>query len=228
MSFDDKGFTITPMAPDATATPETVSAHMLYENVNPYILYEPGGYLDVEDAKYWPVDENLCELKEVFGRPPPYCVKLEGARFVGFQTVSIVLVRDQHYCQHIDDWKSALRASFEKKTKISGLSDVSLELRVIGQNATLGDLENRQSASVEFGVMAIFTSNDQLRSQEAAKLLNPDLLHLPLTKHEPMPTLPFLFPPPEMNKGALYEFCLNHTMAIDDPMDCFTLEIHEI
>jgi hypothetical protein len=229
MSFDDKGFTITPMAPDATATPETVSAHMLYENVNPYILYEPGGYLDVEDAKYWPVDEKSVRVEgSIWKTTTPYCVKLEGARFVGFQTVSIVLVRDQHYCQHIDDWKSALRASFEKKAKISGLSDVSLELRVIGQNATLGDLENRQSASVEFGVMAIFTSNDQLRSQEAAKLLNPDLLHLPLTKHEPMPTFAFPFSPPEMNKGALYEFCLNHTMAIDDPMDCFTLEIHEI
>jgi hypothetical protein len=43
-----------------------------------------------------------------------------------------------------------------------------------------------------------------------------------------MPTFAFPFSPPEMNKGALYEFCLNHTMAIDDPMDCFTLEIHEI
>jgi len=100
-------------------------------------------------------------------------------------------------------------------------------LRVIGKNATLGTLEHHRHDAVEFGVMAIFTSQDQTRSQEAAKLLNPDLLHLPLTPHEPMPTFAFPFSPPEMNKGAIYEFCLNHVMAINDPMDGFTLEITE-
>jgi len=228
MCFDDKGFVITPMAEDAAATPYTVSAHMLYENANPYILYEPGGYLDVKAAQYQSIDEKSVRVEgSIWHDTSPYQVKLEGARFAGFQTISVVLVRDQHYCQHIDAWIDALKNSFAKKAQKNGISDVSLELRIIGQNATLGALEHRKNHAGELGVMAIFTSQDQARSQEAAKLLNPDLLHLPLTPHEPMPTFAFPFSPPEMNKGALYEFCLNHIMAIDKPMDAFTLQITE-
>jgi len=228
MQFDDQGFVITPMADDAKATPYTVSAHMLYENANPYILYEPGGYLDVEAAQYRSIDEKSVRVEgSVWHDTTPYRVKLEAARCAGFQTVSLVMVRDQHYCRHIDAWVDTLEKSFNQKARKNGLSNVSLELRIIGQNATLGALEHRRHDAVEFGVMAIFTSHDQNLSQEAAKLLNPDLLHLPLTPHEPMPTFAFPFSPPEMNKGALYEFCLNHVMAVDDPMDGFTLEITE-
>ncbi|MDG1801435.1 MAG: acyclic terpene utilization AtuA family protein, partial [Paracoccaceae bacterium] len=50
ITFDDTGFTVEPMGDTAKATPYTVSAHMLYENSNPYQLYEPGGHLDVIKA----------------------------------------------------------------------------------------------------------------------------------------------------------------------------------
>jgi hypothetical protein len=46
-AFDETGFDVEPMAPDAVCTPHSVSAHMLYENSDPFILHEPGGHLDV-------------------------------------------------------------------------------------------------------------------------------------------------------------------------------------
>ena len=52
VEFDDIGFTVEPMSEKAICTPESVSAHMLYENADPYILYEPGGYMDVTNAHY--------------------------------------------------------------------------------------------------------------------------------------------------------------------------------
>ena len=42
LEFDKIGFTITPMCKNTKATPQTVFAHMLYENADPYILLEPG------------------------------------------------------------------------------------------------------------------------------------------------------------------------------------------
>jgi hypothetical protein len=152
---------------------------------------------------------------------------LEAARRAGFQTVSLVLVRDAHYRKHIEDWVAAITASFQKKAALNGLSDTKLELRVIGRNAALGALENLGLSAGEAGVMAIFTSPTQRQANEAAKLLNPDLLHLPLTPHEPMPTFAFPFSPPEMDRGASYEFCLHHVMAIDDPLSAFRLGITE-
>ncbi len=228
MTFDDSGFEITPMASDATATPYTVSAHMLYENADPFILHEPGGYLDVTEARYDAIDDRSVRVEgSRWHATAPYAVKLEGARCAGYQTVSIVLVRDMHYREHIEEWVAALERSFADKAQSRHLSDVSLEIRLIGHSAALGKLENAMPGDGEVGVMAIFTSPSQSRSNEAAKLLNPDLLHLPLTPHEPMPTFAFPFSPPEMDRGALFEFCFHHILTLDNPMSAFRLDIME-
>ena len=228
MTFDDSGFVIEPMAENAAATPYTVSAHMLYENADPFILLEPGGYLDVSEARYTALNERMARVEgSKWHDTRPYTVKLEAARHVGYQTVSMVMVRDGHYRAHVEEWVAALEASFARKAVACQLEDVQLGIRIIGHSATLGALENAPGDCGEAGVMAIFTSPSQSRSTEAAKLLNPDLLHLPLTPHEPMPTFAFPFSPPEMERGALYEFCLHHTLTLDDPMSAFRLSITE-
>ena len=228
MTFDDSGFVIEPMAENAAATPYTVSAHMLYENADPFILHEPGGYLDVSEARYTALNERMARVEgSKWHDTQPYTVKLEAARHVGYQTVSMVMVRDGHYRAHVEEWVAALEASFARKAVACQLEDVQLGIRIIGHSATLGALENAPGDCGEAGVMAIFTSPSQSRSTEAAKLLNPDLLHLPLTPHEPMPTFAFPFSPPEMERGALYEFCLHHTLTLDDPMSAFRLSITE-
>ena len=179
-------------------------------------------------AQYTAVDDISVRVEgSIWHETSNYTVKLEAARQAGFQTVSFVLVRDAHYCAHIHEWADALKASFEHKAQLNGLTETRLELRVIGRNATLGQLETYHSSDGEVGVMAIFTSCNQKQANEAAKMLNPDLLHLPLTPHEPMPTFAFPFSPPEMDRGAIFEFCLNHTMTLDDPMYAFELQIME-
>ena len=75
--------------------------------------------------------------------------------------------------------------------------------------------------------MAIFTANSQEKANDSAKLLNPDLLHLPLRKNEPMPTFAFPFSPPEIDKGPLFEFCFHHVIEIDNPKDFFQLQFHK-
>ncbi|MEM6896166.1 MAG: acyclic terpene utilization AtuA family protein, partial [Pseudomonadota bacterium] len=41
IDWEADAFTLTPLADGARATPHTVSAHMLYENSDPYLLHEP-------------------------------------------------------------------------------------------------------------------------------------------------------------------------------------------
>ena len=227
LEFDHNGFTITPMCKNTKATPQTVFAHMLYENADPYILLEPGGYLDVSNAKYKKHKKNSVRVEgSKWFNKNPYTLKLEGARLVGFQTISIVLIRDPHYVKNIDKWINKLKKSFYRKTQKSILFDVRLELRIIGKDATLGNLEPLIINNNEVAVMAIFTANNQEKANDSAKLLNPDLLHLALTKNEPMPTFAFPFSPPEIDKGPLFEFCFHHVIEIDNPKDFFQLEFH--
>lgn len=229
MDFDEEGFTITPMDPNTQATPYTVSAHMLYENSDPHILPEPGGYLDVSQAHYKPVNDRSVRVTgSQWKKTDPYTVKLEGARLQGYQTVTLVLVRHSRYVENIDLWTQKLSLQFKNKIQDTELSDVALDMRVVGKNATLGSLETRESLAPELGVLAIFTAKTQKQARDAARLLNPDLLHLPLTPDEPMPTFAFPFSPPEMDKGPIYEFCLHHVLALRDPMEIFSIDVQDI
>ena len=231
IDFDASGFTIEPMAADAAATPYTVSAHMLYENSDPFVLHEPGGHLDVTRSEYEALDGRRVRVEGSKWVPGGYTVKLEGARIVGYQTVGLAVVRERRYVEHVREWAADVEARVRDKIVARmGLAPdaFSVEIRLIGMDATLGALENRHDIPVEVGILGILTCPTAELAAEAGKILNPYLLHHPLTEDEPMPTFAFPFSPAEMQRGALYEFCLNHVMELDDPLAAFVLETHEV
>lgn len=232
LDVDDDGFTVTPLADGARATPHTVSAHMLYENSDPFILYEPGGHLDVTEASYSALDERSVRVTGSSWVPSErYTVKLEGARVAGYQTVLMALLRDAHYVANAEHWCADIATKCAAKVEARlglGADDFDLELRLIGQSATLGALENRTGGPVELGVLGIVTASSAALANEIGKMLNPFLLHHPLTEQEEQPTFAFPFSPAEIDRGAIYEFCLNHVMILDDPMAAFRLEMLEI
>src|SRR5260370_4248539 len=55
--IDHTGFTIEPLDPGAACTPTSLAAHMLYETGNPYTMREPGGTIEVTDARYTALHE---------------------------------------------------------------------------------------------------------------------------------------------------------------------------
>lgn len=229
IDFDETGFTMTPMGAEARATPHTVSAHMLYENSDPYILYEPGGHLDVRGASYTALDDRQVRVEGSAWVPSDtYTVKLEGARLGGYQTVSLALVRDPHYVAHIREWCDDIHAKCSAKARDRVGGEFTLELRLIGVDATLGPLDTTPVVGSEVGVLGIVTAPTEAQSREVAKMLNPYLLHHPLTEQEEMPTFAFPFSPAEMSRGAIHEFCLNHVLVLDDPMSAFTLTTQEL
>jgi len=232
VEFDDAGgFVIHPLAEGAHATPHTVSAHMLYENSDPFILYEPGGHLDVTEARYRALDETRVHVSGAqWVASDRYTVKLEGARVAGYQTVLMVLLRDAHYVANAQAWADDITAKSLEKAgqRLDAPPDsYSIELRLIGQNASFGDLEAREAAPVEVGVMAIVTAQTAALAEDLGKMLNPYLLHHPLTREEEQPTFAFPFSPAEMPRGAVYEFALHHVLTLDDPMQAFALEVVE-
>lgn len=229
IEFDEHGFTVTPMGAEARATPYTVSAHMLYENSNPYQLYEPGGHLDVTKATYAALDDRSVRVTGSEWVPgDTYTVKLEGARSGGFQTVSLALVRDPRYVQNIRAWVDDIQEKCTAKATQRVNESFTLELRLIGVDATLGALETDARIGSEVGVMGIVTAQSEATSREVAKILNPYLLHHPLTEQEEMPTFAFPFSPTEMARGQIYEFCLNHVLTLENPMEVFQLDVMEM
>ena len=107
-------------------------------------------------------------------------------------------------------------------------SDYSLDFRHIGINSTLGDLEKSERIPVEVGVLCIVTSKRNKLSTEIAKLINPFLLHFPLTMNEELPTFAFPYSPVHSDRGCVYEFSLNHLLELNNPMDAFHIKVSEV
>ena len=91
----------------------------------------------------------------------------------------------------------------------------------------MGELEKNIRNPVEVGVLCLITSKNQI-STEIAKLINPFLLHFPLSFNEELPTFAFPFSPVHSDRGSVYEFALNHILELDDPMDAFSIQILEV
>ncbi|MGD1887772.1 MAG: acyclic terpene utilization AtuA family protein, partial [Cohaesibacteraceae bacterium] len=212
------------------ATPLWVSAHLLFDNSDPNFLLVPGGYLDVTNAKYAAIGDGSVRVEGSTWETAPYTVKLEGAYNSGFQTVSMVMVRERRYVENIESWVQDIATKCRAKV-IDRLQlaedEFSIELRIIGMNSVLGDLEVDASPPREVGVMGIVTAKTAKLAEEIGKTLNPYLLHHPLTEEEPMPTFAFPFSPAELARGATYAFCLHHVMPLSDPMDAFRLETRD-
>ncbi|MDN5787686.1 acyclic terpene utilization AtuA family protein [Pseudorhodobacter sp.] len=231
VDFDESGFTIEPLAEGAQCTPHSVSAHMLYENSDPFILYEPGGHLDVTKTRYQALDARRVRATGSEWVPGRYTVKLEGARHAGYQTTLISVLRDAHYVANAQTWADKLHGFLDALiSKRMGIASDSydLDFRLIGINSALGAMENRQGSPVEVGVLLIITAETQALASEIGKLANPHMLHYPLTENEELPTFAFPYSPAQSDRGALYEFGLNHVMELDDPMSAFRLEVTEV
>ncbi|MBX2884407.1 MAG: DUF1446 domain-containing protein [Granulosicoccus sp.] len=226
------GFTIYPTASGARCTPHSVSAHMLYENANPFILYEPGGHLNVSDSIYTAQDQTRVRVCGSRWIPTdPYTVKLEGARLAGYQCVAMCLLRDPRYVQNAEKWidKLSVFIDLELQTQMDlDQQDYDIDYRLIGKNAVLGKLESKNTSPDEIGVLVIITAETQETADEIGKFMNPFLLHYPLTDNESLPTFAFPFSPAQMSRGPLYEFCLNHVMQLEEPMSAFRIVTHQL
>ena len=229
VEFFEDCFMVEPLYPEAVCTPYTVSSHMLYENSNPYMLPEPGGILDVSQAKYEAVSPRKVRVSgSQWKKSSQYTVKLEGAGIAGYQTTILTLIRNQHYVRNIHSWVKSLREFLEesiRKNYGENFLEVVLDFRVIGSDSVLGNLEKNKNTPTEVGVLCIVNAPTQSLANEIAKHANPYLLHHPLTPNEELPTFAFLYSPAETPRGPLYEFYLNHVMVISDPMEPFTLEV---
>ena len=232
LEFDGSGCTVEPHANGARCTPGSVAAHMLYENADPFILHEPGGWLDARGAAYDALDDRRVRISgSRWVASETYTVKLEGARLAGYQTTALAILRDARYVANARRWLDRLEAFLAIEIPArTGMEahDYAIEFRLIGVDAALGPLEARASDPVEVGVLAIVTATSQAAATEIARLANPFLLHFPLTDDEDLPTFAFPYSPAETERGPLYEFALNHVMRLDDPMEAFRLEVMEV
>jgi len=222
MSVDRGGFTIEPLSPENRCTPETVSAHMLYENSDPFRLAEPGGVLDVTDASYVAIDDRRVRITGSRWETMPYTMKLEGAGGGPFQTIMLVGIEDPDVLADVDGFVARMRRGLRDRiTRTMGPdADIDISLRPYGWNAVSGRTPVEGTPPPrEIGLMFVATASTQALATEAARVCNPMFFHFPAREGNELPSYAFPFSPAEIERGQVFEFHLNHVVHTSSPFE---------
>ncbi|MET0273213.1 MAG: acyclic terpene utilization AtuA family protein [Phenylobacterium sp.] len=223
LTIDAAGFEVEPLLAGNACTVHSVSAHMLYENSNPFRLTEPGGVLDVTGAAYDQVSETRVRVTGSVWEPQPYTMKLEGASGGQYQTIMMIGVRDPAVLANLDLFHDRMQHALVRRVERTmgeraGRFDISL--RIYGWNAVSGrPVPADTPPPREVGVMCVITADTQDLATQMAKTCNPYFFHLPLTEGVELPSYGFPFTPADIARGQVFEFRLNHVIEVDDPME---------
>ncbi len=225
---DEKGFYVTPLQEGVHCTPYTISAHLLYENVDPFRLTEPSGSILAEDAVYTQVDDYTVYVTGTkFEHAKQYTMKLEGASVMGYQNISLVGIADTKVMVDPEQWIRNISDHVSKHITKIGISpdEYSFNFKAYGYNAVIaGPVPEGTPAPRELGILLTVTAATQERATQIAKIFNPFLLHYPADFKTQLPSFAFPFSPVDCPRGRTYEFRLHHVVDVDDPLELVQFE----
>lgn len=221
-----------PLNPELRCTPMSVAVQALHENASPVIRYEPGGIVDTHECKLDAVNDRTVRVTGMAWKPMPYTVKLEGARRVGFSAFTIAATRDPGLIGQIDSFLDFVRQSTATKVQALDIApeDYQLVLRVYGRNGVMGAWEPQEgSQPVELSIIAEIVAKTQEIANAALSLARVTLLHSDFPGRMCREgNMAFPFSPSDVERGAIYEFMLQHVVETDDPLGMFPIEYEKV
>jgi Acyclic terpene utilisation family protein AtuA len=232
--LDEQGFTVEPPNPELRCTPQSVAAHTLYENADPYMLIEPGGVLDTTAARYQAASERAVRVEGGrFVSSKKYTVRIEGASLAGYRSIVIAGIRDPLVLKQLDTFLSSLRSTVERKIADNlapPAGAYSLNFRVYGRDGTLGALEpDPKMEGHEVGLIIDVVASSQSLASDILPLVWHAGLHHPIPEYQGLiSNLAFPFSPPGIDVGPVYRFCANHVWELDDPCKPFRTTWEEL
>ena len=231
----DDDFIVESPNPAMRCTPVSVVAHTLYENADPYHLYEPSGMLDTSEAKYEPLGERAVRVTgSRFVPAERYTVRLEAAQHLGHRFTVIAGIRDPVVLRQLDRFLGGLRETIAHKVsaslQLSLEHDCRLHFRVYGKNATMGHLEPHNALDGhEVGLVIDVIAGSAEQARAVINIAWHTALHHPVPEWTGLiSNLAFPYSPPELDGGPVYRFCANHLLELDDPGEPFRIEYANI
>jgi hypothetical protein len=232
--LDQEGFTVEPPNPALRCTPQSVAAHTLYENADPYNLVESGGALDTTAAQYEAISDRAVRVSgSRFVTSEKYTVRIEGAALAGYRSIVVAGIRDPLILRQLDEFLRSLRTVVERKIEDSLKlpSDAyTLSFRVYGCNGSLGQLEPvSQFEGHEVGLIIDVVASSQSMAADILPLVWHTGLHHPIPEQEGLiSNFAFPFSPPGIDVGPVYQFCVNHVWQLNNPCEPFRTTIENL
>ena len=231
--LDADGFTVAPPNPALRCTPQSVAAHTLYENADPWHLVESGGTLDTTCARYESAGDRAVRVSgSRFVSATRYTVRIEGASLVGYRSIVIAGIRDPLVLRQLDPFLASLRKVVERKIfdnlQLSP-EKYSINFRIYGRNGTLGEMEPLSDIGHEVGLVIDVVAGSQELAADICPVVSHTGLHHPIPEYNGLiSNFAYPFSPGGIDVGPVYEFCANHVWELDDPCGPFDMKLEEL
>jgi hypothetical protein len=218
-TLKEDSFVLEALSPARRFTPQSTAAHTLYEKTDPYHLPGPGGTIDLTKSSFKDIGGGRVEVRgSRFVPTPKYIIKLEGARPVGYRSITIAGVRDPIMIAGIDAILEGVRGQVQGLTG-KELRAGRVDFHVYGKDGVMGPLEPRPDARAhELGILIEATAPTAEAAETLLSVTRSTLLHYGYPgRISTAGNLAFPFSPSDVSMGRVYEFSIYHLMEIDDP-----------
>jgi len=233
-TISDGHFTLEPVSPVQRCSPLSVAAHALYETADPYRMLEPGGEMDLTEARYEAVNDRVVRVSGSQFHPKPYTVKLEGAKQIGYRAMVLGGVRDPVILEQFDSWFDGLKDHIAENVEaVYGPSirgQYRIDYKIYGKSGVLGAREpHPERIGNEIGLLMVVLA----QTQEVAYAIAGQAAHMVLHHSVPqwqglLSNLAFPIAPHFWSLGEAYQFVLNHVVELDHPLELHPIRYEEV
>lgn len=220
-------FFLEPGAIERRASVKSVAAHTLYEREDPFTQGGPGHELDLSACRFSPDGDRRVRVEGARARKTDYYVKLEGAKRMGYRSVSIAGVRCPTMISRID---GILEDARTKTLAYFAPAKLQIGYHVYGRNGVMQHMERpRNSLSHELGLVIDTVAPDQDLAHAACHHLSGSLLHTHFPgQFNTSGNLAFPYSPSELDAGPVYEFSAYHLMRVITPTELFPVSYEDL
>ena len=218
---------VTAMHPDQRCTVASVAGHAMYERSNPYYEYVAGGCLDMSQCSYEQVAEKTTRITgPKFVPAERVRVKLEGAGRIGERYVGMVGIRDPYTIANVD---KVIEWAREQARERFGNAPYELHYNVYGRDGVMGALETeRNSTPHELCVMVQGIAETREMAEEVCMTGTRQMFYARLPDVKGTAGSVAFALDEVMHASPAYRWTLNHTVAVDDPLQLFPCHITTI
>ncbi|SDF68428.1 Protein of unknown function [Salipiger thiooxidans] len=211
---------VTAMAPEQRCTVASVAGHAMYERSNPFHEFVAGGKLDMTACHYDQVADKTTRVTGMEFEPAAeFRVKLEGSGKVGERFVGMAGIRDPYTIANVDEVIAWARAQAEERFGTEGWE---LHYSVFGRNGVMGDLEPlKDQPGHELCVVVQGIAPTKEMAEEVTMTGTRQLFYARLPDVKGTAGGVSFVLDEVLQASPAYRWTLNHTMAVDDPLELF-------
>jgi len=227
-TLHEKSFVLEPGSLDRRASIKSVAAHSLYEREHPFMHGGPGHELDLSACSFSSVGDRQVRVEGARAVvTPDYYIKLEGARRMGYRSISIAGVRCPTMIARIDE---ILEQARRNAIEYFAPADLKIGFHVYGRDGVMQRLEpKRNEVARELGLTIDVVADNMELAHAACHQISGSLLHWHYPgQYNTSGNLAFPYSPSEIDAGPAYEFSAYHLMKVKSATELFPVHMETL